>query len=71
MFIAAAAITTDGSMIVGRLDINNTVGGIVWDRTEVVSSNGLPLLAAVSGDGSVIVTSILRGSGIEPRVCAT
>jgi hypothetical protein len=56
-FIAAAAITTDGSMVVGRLDINNAVTGIIWNGTEVISGNGMPLLAAVSGDGSVIVTA--------------
>jgi uncharacterized membrane protein len=54
-FIFAGAITTDGSMIVGRLDINNTVAGIIWNGTEVISGNGMPYLSAVSGDGSVIV----------------
>jgi len=51
----ANGITTDGSVVVGRLYLEDTVGGIVWDGDEIISGSGVPELSAISGDGSVII----------------
>ncbi len=55
-FVWVWAMSTDGSTLVGRVDIGDTTGGIIWRGTELVRSSGLPELSAISGDGSVMIT---------------
>lgn len=66
-YVSATAMTADGSMVVGRMDVGDTAGGIIWKGNQVLRSSGLPDLSAVSGDGSVVVTSGPAGTWDETR----